>query len=277
MALHHILFMAKKPEFVLRRLVLNDGREIRVYDNRIHAGQGVDPGDIEYTQTDALQLLHADGVESFTTEVVGDCMVDAGITEGDMVVLDMRVEPSNGCIVAAYVDGVPMLRYFYRDERQSDVVWLVPANSRKGYKPTRVDGSMEMRVLGVVMTAVKQLWRREFGIVSKLRSQVDCSRMKRLTRPVSAKAVPQFAACVVDPDRRSVVLRRLHSLTDGKRGKEVAMVMRAAMAAGVITRPSYGDVAAEFGDIGNRAGYNRYMNYQFFDDELSPLIAFINA
>ena len=45
----------------------------------------------------------------------------------------------------------------------------------------------------------------------------------------------------------------------------------------MITRPSYGDVAAEFGDIGNRAGYNRYMNYQFFDDELSPLIAFINA
>lgn len=256
---------------------MKGGRELRVYDNRIHAGQGVDPGDIEFTLTDVQKLLHADGVESFITEVVGDCMVDAGVGEGDMVVLDMNVEPSNGSIVAAYVDGVPMLRYYYRDERQSDVVWLVPANSRKGYKPTRVDGSMDLRVLGVVMTALKQLWKREFGIVTKLRSQVDGVKVKRLTHSLSAEAVPQFAACVVDPERRTVVLKRLHSLVDGKRGKEVAMVMRAAMAAGLITRPSYGDVAAEFGEIGNRAGYNRYMNYQFYDDELRPLIAFMKA
>ena len=262
--------MPKKPEFILRRLVMKDGQQIRVYDNRIHAGVGIDPGDVEYTMTDAIRLLHTDGVDSFTTEVVGDCMSDAGISEGDTVVLDMKVEPTNGCIVAAYVDDVPMLRYFVRDERLKDVVWLVPANVKKNYQPVRVDATTQWRLLGVVVSCVKNFRKREFGVVSRLRATVN-SQMKQMTEPVRAEAQTDFAAVVIDVDRKKKIIQALHSQIDGRKGKDVALVVQAAMQAGLIRRPTHAQMVAEFGAIGDKAGYSRYMNYEFFDYELETV------
>lgn len=56
----------------------------------------------------------------------------------------------------------------------------------------------------------------------------------------------------------------LHSLIDGKRGKDVALYIVACMKLGKLTRPTYTQIVNEFGDIGSKAGYNRYLDEKKF-------------
>ena len=65
-----------------------------------------------------------------------------------------------------------------------------------------------------------------------------------------------FSWLVDNPDGH---LRVLHQLTEGKRGKNIYSVIKAAVLEGWFTMPSYGVIIKEFGNIGARNGYYRYM------------------
>ena len=52
----------------------------------------------------------------------------------------------------------------------------------------------------------------------------------------------------------------MHRLIDGKIGKDVAIIIGALIDQGVILKPTFKQVENEFGNIGNRSGYNRYIN-----------------
>ena len=67
-----------------------------------------------------------------------------------------------------------------------------------------------------------------------------------------------------DPDG---ILAKMHSLIDGKIGKDVALVIYAAIIAHKITKPTASQVQAEFGDIGNVSGYNKFMRDKCFIKE----------
>lgn len=75
----------------------------------------------------------------------------------------------------------------------------------------------------------------------------------------------------INGEGKADVLAKLHTFIDGKKGKDVALIIRAAMAKGLITKPTFREVANEFGDIGNKAGYNSYMKYQFSEEELTSI------
>lgn len=55
---------------------------------------------------------------AFALRVRGESMIDAGIFDGDVVILE-RVEPRNGDIVAALIDGETTLKRFIKGNRQS--------------------------------------------------------------------------------------------------------------------------------------------------------------
>lgn len=54
-------------------------------------------------------------------------------------------------------------------------------------------------------------------------------------------------------------LQRLHKVVDGKKGKEVARLVLAAIESGWISRPTYTQMKEEFGEIGSKTGYNKYL------------------
>ena len=62
-------------------------------------------------------------------------------------------------------------------------------------------------------------------------------------------------------------LQTLHDVMSGKGGKEVALVIKVAIQIGWITKPTYKAVADEFGDIGNRSNYNKYINGDKFTSD----------
>lgn len=78
-----------------------------------------------------------------------------------------------------------------------------------------------------------------------------------------------FIDCVIRDDKR--IMEVLHAAMKNKRGKGAALIIRAAINNGWIERPSSKAVADEFGDIGHRSGFNKYMDdkYKFSEVELN--------
>ncbi|MDH6343339.1 hypothetical protein M2480_001328 [Parabacteroides sp. PFB2-12] len=77
------------------------------------------------------------------------------------------------------------------------------------------------------------------------------------TTSEKGRPVVPFRECVYDDNEP--LITELHRLLKGKKGKDVALVIQACIAEGLITRPTYTAVRDEFGDIGNKSGYNSYL------------------
>ena len=96
---------------------------------------------------DYVQLPAAIGGEQgdYILQVKGDSMRDAGILEGDYVVVSEADDADNGQIVVALIEDEATVKRFYREK---DRVRLQPAN--KAYKPIRTrDAKVLGRVVGV--------------------------------------------------------------------------------------------------------------------------------
>ncbi len=89
---------------------------------------------------------------SFLLSVTGDSMIDAGIREKDMVVVESKREPKNGDIVLAEVDGDWTMKYFHK---KGEMVVLEAANSRFSTIIPRAD----LRIAGVITAVVRKYHR----------------------------------------------------------------------------------------------------------------------
>ena len=76
-------------------------------------------------------------------------MIDAGIREKDMVVVESNREPKNGDIVLAEVDGNWTMKYFCKNGK---IVTLEAANSKY---PTIIPRA-DLRIAGVITAVVRK-------------------------------------------------------------------------------------------------------------------------
>lgn len=87
---------------------------------------------------------------TFFVRVEGDSMVDAGIHPGDLLVIDRSVEPHDGDVVIAALDGEMTVK---RVRRGEEALWLVADN--EAYPPQRV--TTELVVWGVVQHVIHEV------------------------------------------------------------------------------------------------------------------------
>lgn len=62
-------------------------------------------------------------------------------------------------------------------------------------------------------------------------------------------------------------LQKIHSKLKGKKGKDAALIVLACIKKGWLTKPTYTQVKNEFGDIGSKTGFDRYLQEQRFTKE----------
>lgn len=86
---------------------------------------------------------------SFLLKVTGDSMIDAGIHQGDLVIVERGHAPKNGDVVLAQVDREWTLKYFYRRKGK---VTLVAAN--KNYP--EITAKEELTIAGIVRGVVRR-------------------------------------------------------------------------------------------------------------------------
>lgn len=90
---------------------------------------------------------------SFYGDVTGDSMKDAGIYDGDRVIIDRAVEPRDGSIVLAWWNGDFTMKYLDLTHRDEGYIELRPAND--GYPVFRIDNPDEFEVWGVVIYLIR--------------------------------------------------------------------------------------------------------------------------
>lgn len=92
---------------------------------------------------------------TFYARVVGDSMRDAGIDEGDLLIVDKGIEPQENDVVVAFVDGEFTLKRIHIEMDRHEF-WLMPAN--ENYHPIRVTEENQFMIWGVVTYNIKRQW-----------------------------------------------------------------------------------------------------------------------
>ena len=111
-------------------------------------------------QQDAELVRHP--VATYYGRVVGDSMVDAGVDEGDILVIDKSLDPSEGDMAVCFVDGEFTLKTIsFKDPSTGKAplarngLWLLPAN--RSYPPIHITDSNDFTVWGIVTYIIKKV------------------------------------------------------------------------------------------------------------------------
>ncbi|HEV2412852.1 MAG TPA: translesion error-prone DNA polymerase V autoproteolytic subunit [Candidatus Saccharimonadales bacterium] len=103
------------------------------------------------TPLDLNQLVIHHPVATFYLRVDGDSMSGIGLKTGDIVVVDKSLEPRNGDIVVAAVDGEFTLKRLRKDNGKA---YLVAENP--DFSPIDLSEVGESEIWGVVTHAIQQ-------------------------------------------------------------------------------------------------------------------------
>jgi len=93
---------------------------------------------------------------TFLAKVSGTSLKDAGICDGDIIVIDKSLEVNDGDFVVAYVDGEFTLKEFKMD-KANQCAWLIPHN--ESFSPIKVTADNDFVIWGVLTYTIKKLHR----------------------------------------------------------------------------------------------------------------------
>ncbi len=89
---------------------------------------------------------------TFFMRVSGNSMINAGIYDGDIVIVDRSLKPQNGKIVIAVVDGDMLIR---RYEKTMNSLRLIPETPK--LSPIEVNEFCDFKIWGVVIYIIRNV------------------------------------------------------------------------------------------------------------------------
>lgn len=87
---------------------------------------------------------------TFYGRAKGDSMKDAGISDGDLLVIDKSLQPTSGRIAVCYIDGEFTVK---RIKVTNGECWLIPANDK--FKPIQITDENNFLIWGIVTHVIK--------------------------------------------------------------------------------------------------------------------------
>ncbi|HCT2507486.1 TPA: translesion error-prone DNA polymerase V autoproteolytic subunit [Aeromonas dhakensis] len=107
----------------------------------------------DYTEQtiDLNQLCVAHPAATYFVRAAGDSMVDHGIRDGDLLVVDRSRKARHGSVVVAAVDG----EFTVKKLQLEPTVALLPGN--RAYRPIYFNDGQELEIFGVVAFVVHQV------------------------------------------------------------------------------------------------------------------------
>lgn len=102
------------------------------------------------TSIDLNQVLIKDKAATYLFRVSGSSMIDAGIADGDEIIVDRSITARSGDVVVASLDGEFTVKRFHIDKAGKG--WLLPEN--QDYAPLAISELAEFSIFGVVTTCL---------------------------------------------------------------------------------------------------------------------------
>ena len=125
---------------------------LQFFESRIQAGFP-SPAQGEYADSiDLNRALITNPAATFCARVIGNSMVDAGINEGDLLIIDRSLTPHDGSIAVCFIDGDFTVKKL---SIRPDGVYLTPANA--DFPEIKVEQERDFQVWGVVSHIIKRV------------------------------------------------------------------------------------------------------------------------
>jgi DNA polymerase V len=118
----------------------------------VSAGFPSPAADFMETNIDLNEALSENPLATFYIRVNGNSMIDAGINDKDVLVVDRSLEPQNNKIAICFIDGEFTVK---RIQLETDCLYLMPENSN--YQPIKVTEENELIIWGIVTYVIKKM------------------------------------------------------------------------------------------------------------------------
>lgn len=126
--------------------------EVPFVDNGISAGFPSPALDFIDQTIDFNRHLIKHPSATFCGRVKGVSLKNAGIDNGDLLIIDRSLEPTNGKIAVCYIDGEFTAKRIKISKKE---VWLIPEN--ENYEPMRITEENNFLIWGIVTHVIKEV------------------------------------------------------------------------------------------------------------------------
>lgn len=141
-----------KKILVKQCLVGNDGIKIPLYSSSVSAGFPSPADDYIESLLDLNEYLIKKPAATFLVRAKGESMINAGISSGDILIVDKSITPTHGKIVIAAIDGELTVKRLYQME---GVTKLQPDNP--DYHDIDINAFSESVIWGVVTNVIHKV------------------------------------------------------------------------------------------------------------------------
>ncbi|MES2240278.1 MAG: translesion error-prone DNA polymerase V autoproteolytic subunit [Bacteroidota bacterium] len=118
----------------------------------VSAGFPSPAADFMENNIDLNKELSENPLATFYIKVKGNSMIDAGIEDKDVLIVDRSIEPQDNKIAICYIDGEFTVK---RIKLEKDCLYLMPENSN--YNPIKVTEENELIIWGIVTYVIKKI------------------------------------------------------------------------------------------------------------------------
>ncbi len=92
------------------------------------------------------------GGKYFMLKAQGDSMNDAGINDGDLIIIKQQFTAENGQIIVVLIDDEATVKEY---QHRGNVVALLPRSTNSSHKPIILD--CEFKIQGIVITTISNI------------------------------------------------------------------------------------------------------------------------
>ena len=142
----------KEPPLVFYRPNLESDIKIPYIKEGVSAGFPSPANDFMENNIDLNKELCKNPLATFYIKVKGNSMINAGINDKDILIVDRSLEPQNNKIAVCFIDGEFTVKRIKTDK---DCVYLMPENER--YQPIKVTDENELIIWGIVTYVIKNM------------------------------------------------------------------------------------------------------------------------
>jgi len=131
------------------RLIQNKFYRLPFYTSTVAAGFPSPAEDEMADKLDLNELLVKHPTATFFLRVSGNSMIKAGIHHNDILIVDRSIEPANGKVVIAAVNGELTVKRLSINGKK---IQLLPEND--AYPPINITEGIELHIWGVVTNVI---------------------------------------------------------------------------------------------------------------------------
>lgn len=139
----NLIFFTPKPSSIEGAIFIDTG---------ISAGFPIPAEDLEQNRVSLDEELVKNKNTTFFAKVKGQSMINAGLEDNDLLVIDRSLQPENNKIAVCYLDGEFTVK---RLRVEKNEVWLQPENP--DYPIINITEENDFLIWGIVTNVIKKV------------------------------------------------------------------------------------------------------------------------